>query len=212
MWDNVEDESRVLTWMVEALRKDTALLVTDGLFDRKKAPRVSGAGWIFCCIRMQQMLRGSFFKISLSASTYRGKLLGLVVIHTLALAVIQFYKLDEALSKICCDNIAALNQSSWRRKRIKTGQKQANLLRCLCTIKTNQCMKFKYKHVDTHQNRIKLWHQLMLEEQINIKCDELAKSTAHRSIIGATSADRGHQLLPLEKAAVSWVARNQQRM
>lgn len=133
------------------------------------------------------MLRGSFFKISLSASIYRGELLGLVAIHTLALAIIKFYKLDKALGKICCGIIAALKQSSWRQKCIKTGQKQANLLRVLRTIKTNQCIKFKYEHVDAHKDRIKLWHQLTLEEQINVKCDELAKSAVHRSMIRASA-------------------------
>ena len=56
--------------------------------------------------------------------------------------------------------------------------------------------------MDAHQDRIKLWRQLTLEEQINVKCDELAKSAVHRSMIGDAPEKRGDQLLLLEKVAV----------
>ncbi len=46
------------------------------------------------------------------ARSFRGELLGLVAIHTLALAVAQFFPLDCMSGKICCGNIVALNQCS----------------------------------------------------------------------------------------------------
>ena len=202
MWNSIEDENQDLTWLVDALRNNTALLVTDGSYDRKKAPHTSGAGWIICCTRAHNMLRGSFYETSPSASAYRGELLGLVALHTLALALTKFYNLGKGMGKVCCDNIAALNQSSWRRRRIKTGQKQADLLRSIRTLKLDQLLKLTYEHVDAHQDRIKLWRHLTLEEQINVKCDELAKSAVHRSMIQVAPENRGKQLLPLEKAAV----------
>ena len=42
----------------------------------------------------------------------------------------------------------------------------------------------------------------MLEEQINVKCNELAKSAVHHSMIQEAPENRGKQLLPLERAAV----------
>ena len=56
--------------------------------------------------------------------------------------------------------------------------------------------------MDGHQDRIKLWRNLTLEEQLNVKCNELAKSAVHRSMLEEAQGDRGMQLLPLEKVAV----------
>jgi hypothetical protein len=65
---------------------------------------------------MRNLLQDSFFKISPKAGSYRGELLGLVALHTMIAAVAQFYKIDTAIGKICCDNISALGQSSKSRK------------------------------------------------------------------------------------------------
>ena len=100
MWETTEDESQDLTWLVDALRNDTALLVTDGSFDvKKKAPHTSGAGWLNCCTRSHKMLRGSFYETSPSASAYRGELLGLVALHTLSLALTKYYHLAKGRGK-----------------------------------------------------------------------------------------------------------------
>jgi hypothetical protein len=41
-------------------------------------------------------------------------------------------------------------------------------------------MAFKYAHVRAHQDRIKSWSQLSLEEQLNMICDKLANSVVTR--------------------------------
>ena len=128
MWEHIEHKGRNITWVVEAIRRDSAVMVTDGSFDRKRAPHVSGAGWEITCHKAKTFLKGSFFEISNSASAYRGELLGLVALHTLIYAIGQYYKLEEAHGKICCDNITALYKSKDRRRRIKNGAKQADLL------------------------------------------------------------------------------------
>lgn len=190
-----------LSWLVEAMRNGTAVLVTDGSFDRKRAPLVSGAGWVITCRTARKFLRGSFYETSISASAYRGELLGLVALHTLALALAQFYSLEKAVGKMCCDNMGALGQSSKVSKRIRTGAKQADLLRSIRTIKSHALLHFQYEHVDSHMDRIKLWRYLTLEQQLNVDCDRQAKAAVHRSFFGAPTS-RGEQLLPLEKAAV----------
>ena len=57
------------------------------------------------------------------------------------------------------------------------------------TLKLDQLLKFTYEHVDAHQER-----HLTLEEQINVKCDELMIQEAPENL--------GKQLLPLERATV----------
>jgi len=97
------------------------------------------------------MLKESFYERSVSDSAYRGERLGLVALHTLVLAVTKFYNLEVACGKVCCDNLAGLNQSSLWRKYIKTGAKQADLFRAIWTIKTNLKFSFVYEHVDSHR-------------------------------------------------------------
>ena len=123
MWEEVVGDKDDLSWLVDAMRKGTAVLVTDGSYDRKRAPSVSGAGWVITCRIAQKFLRGSFYETSISASAYRGELLGLVVLHTLALALSEFCSLEKAIGKMCCDNMGALGQSRKVSKRISTGAK-----------------------------------------------------------------------------------------
>ncbi len=90
----------------------TLIAVTDGLYDRERAKDVSGSGWILLCTASHRTLCSSFYEISPMAGSFRGEFLGLAAIHTLALAVARFFHLDCVYGKICCNNIAALNQSS----------------------------------------------------------------------------------------------------
>ena len=147
MWEYVEGKDQDLWWLTDALASGTAVLVTDGSYDRKRAPTVSGAGWVITCQKAQKFLHGSFYEHSRKASAYRGELLGLVAIHTLALALVKFYRLNRATGKLCCDNINALFQSEKNCCRVRTGATQADLLRSLRTLKCHQLLHFSYEHV-----------------------------------------------------------------
>ena len=200
MWDGVEDPQQDLQWLVDGINNGSLIGVTDGSYARKAAPTVSGAGWLICCTSAKKMLRANFFEFSPSASSYRGELLGLVAQHTFLLALCIFYEIPTVKAKICCDNISALKQSSWRRRRIKNGASQADLLRAIRTLKLNQILKLSYKHVDSHQDRHKLWWQLTLEEQLNCVCDKLAKAAVTASMT---------RPLPLELANSFYHSRKQ---
>ena len=63
-------------------------------------------------------------------------------------------------------------------------------------------MALKYEYVIAHQDAIKPWLMLTLEEQLNVICDELAKGAVLRHLSNATQEGRGVQLLPLEKVAI----------
>ena len=118
--------------------KQNILAVTNGLYDREKANTVSGSGWIIVCTACHQTLRGLFIEISPSTGSYRyrGKLLGLVAIHTFAIALAQLFLLEKVTGEISCDNMAALNQASKSRKRVGIGTKHSNLHRTIRMLKT----------------------------------------------------------------------------
>ena len=97
----------------------------------------------------------------------------------------------------------SLKQSSWNRQRVKMGAKYADILQSMWNTRNELTMMFSYGHVDAHMDRHLLWHQLTLEQQLNVMCDSLAKSSVSWSIsFDPTLADRGKQLLPRELAAL----------
>ncbi len=63
-------------------------------------------------------------------------------------------------------------------------------------------MALKYQHIKAHQDTIKPWLMLTLEEQLNVICGELAKEAVLQYLANATPEGRGVQLLPLEKVAL----------
>jgi hypothetical protein len=131
MWEDVKEGDTDMEWVRDALINGTFIGVTDGSYDREKAKTISGTGWIIVCKSSQRTLRGSFFKISTKAGSYQDKLLGLVALHTFVTTIAQFFSLDQVTGQICCNNIAALNQSSKNRKRVSAGVKHSNLQRAI---------------------------------------------------------------------------------
>jgi hypothetical protein len=201
MWDNIIEGHNEVDWIRTALESNTFIGVTDGSYNRERASTVSGSGWVICCTKSKRILRGSFHETSPKAGSYRGELLGLVAIHTFIASIATFYKLDQPSGKICCDNLAALDQSGRQRRRVRTGIKHADLHRTIRTIKQNAPMKMVYEHVRAHQDRILPWSVLSLEQQLNVICDELANDAVKRAISEGAPGTQP-KLLPHENAAV----------
>ncbi len=72
MWDYVSDRTSEPSWIPQALEQGTVILATDGSYNRKRGPNISGAGWVIACRRTGKILKGSFYKFSSNASPYRG--------------------------------------------------------------------------------------------------------------------------------------------
>jgi hypothetical protein len=126
MWEHLEGKHKDMSWISNAMKNNTAMMVTDGSYN-KIAPTISGAGWLLVCTQSLRMIRGSFYEESQKASSYRGELLGLTAIHHLAGFALDYYKQDEATGSVHCDNKGALHQASLKRKRVRTG---CNTLTC----------------------------------------------------------------------------------
>jgi hypothetical protein len=58
MWDYVPDVTSEPSWLLLALERGTAVLATDGSYDRRRGPNVSGAGWVIACPRSGKILKG----------------------------------------------------------------------------------------------------------------------------------------------------------
>jgi hypothetical protein len=69
-------------------------------------------------------------------------------------------------------------------------------------LKCSLTMSFQYMHVRAHQDRLKPWLRLSLEEQLNVICDKLANGAVRHYLSYSSLVTWKLQLLPLEKAAV----------
>ena len=51
MWCNLYNKGRNLKWVVDAMKNDVSIWVTDGSYNREIVPKVSSAGWMVYCTR-----------------------------------------------------------------------------------------------------------------------------------------------------------------
>ena len=132
MWDQLNCPLGIDV-VFEALAMGTAILVTDGSYNRKVDSRVCGAGWVVHCTKLNKtVLEGSFYYVGEGAGSYRGELLGLLAIHVFLSRLESFYGFEGGHSaQIACDNLSGLFKSKERRKKIPPGSKNADILRSL---------------------------------------------------------------------------------
>ena len=81
---HVEGDFSKMAWLATALKQGTAVMVTDGSFNKSLAPDISGAGWMIACTTRRKMLNGWFYERSLKAGSYHGELLESVAVHLIA--------------------------------------------------------------------------------------------------------------------------------
>ena len=97
-------------------------------------------------------------------------------------ALTTFYKIDNCRTKVWCDNLATVNMSKRRLRRIRPGATCADILRNTRNLRNRTTAIIEYDHVDGHTDKYLLWHQLALEQQMNTVCDGKAKKAVVRSI------------------------------
>ena len=201
MWNDVRNSGKDFGWVVTALEEGTGLWVTDGSYMREVRSDVSGVCWIFHCRKTGHKLVGTFYEESDQADSYRGERLGLLAIHLLLAAIVEYFGISISHTKICCDNEGGLFKSSERRSRVKAGAPQADIERVARRISKRLPSGIKYEWVSSHQDTVKAWTDLSLEEQLNTECDLRAKGAITASLNLPARAQL-EQLLPLEPAAI----------
>ena len=114
MWDNIftdQYSTRDLTWLVEGMKAGSLIFIADGSYNREKAAKISGTGWIICCKKTKRKIQGSFYEDSKAASSYRGELLGMCCLLLLATALEEFFDIQDWTAQLSCDNKSALYQA-----------------------------------------------------------------------------------------------------
>jgi hypothetical protein len=168
MWDGVEPGNNCptdMSWVAGGLTLGSLIWVTNGSYNRKRASDLSQVGWIIFCKRTGFCITGSFWKRSISATSYRAELLGLCALHVLAWVVAEFYKLDGWSVMLCYNNKQALEKSSNNRSRIRPSMKCADIRLSLRTTKPLLRGLLCCIHVYGHMDRHLTWEQLTLPQQ-----------------------------------------------
>jgi hypothetical protein len=170
MWEGVKDSQATkqdLSWLIQGMESNLLIWVTEGSYDRKCAPGISGVGWIIFCQTTGKRLVCLFWEKSPMASSHRAEQLGLYSLHLFALALSKFYKVSGWKATLGCENVRALILSSKERRRIKPSAPCLDIHRSFRSTKNLFTRCFKYHHVAGHMDRYLLWHQLSLIQQLN---------------------------------------------
>jgi hypothetical protein len=191
MWDRVKDSQATKhdpSWLIQGMETNSLIWVTDGSYDRKRAPVISGVGWIIFCQMTGKRLVGLFWEKSSLASLYRAELLGLCLLHLVALALFEFYKVSGWKAALGCNNLRTLILSSKERWWIKPSTACLDIHWGFHSTRKNFTGCFKYQQVAGHMDKYLLWHQLSLIQQLNCVCNTTVKRAVHKAIMtGYTS-------------------------
>ena len=172
MWDHVLDDKEDISWLRDALESGSVMMVADGSYCREFDPVLCGTGWAVVCCQSRKQLRGSFFERSPMASSYQGELLGMVAIHALITTVGSYYSLRDYRGSIHCDNQGALgNKARSHGRQVKSSTKQADLVRVLRAMKQGVFFNLQYKYVKSHQDDVRQWRELPIDQRLNTMCD-----------------------------------------
>ena len=206
MWENVTQETRAgdYTWIKEGMASGSLVWCADGSYNRKKAPDVSGVGWVVECSVAGKSLSGSFYEISDDANAYRAEQLGMCALHHLVSAVSLFFHGETWKTKVGGDNEGAIKITRRRLRRVRAGMKCADILRNVRSTRNSMTTDPNYYHVYGHMDDYLSEDKLSLEQRINKLCDELAKEAVDLACrLRVQGTERAvTQLLPGESAAV----------
>lgn len=208
MWQNMHlDFDASVDWFLTAVSHNSLIWVMDGSYTPLSAPDISGAGWIVKDCSTNRRWACSFYEVSEHANSYRAELLGLYSIHDVfVLALSKYFELlNNTTVKLRCDNKGALRTSSWHHKRIQPTSKCADILCCLHTLhkKLRDIIHIHYAYGASHMDDILQWHDLTLEQQLNVQCDTLAKAAVTQAACTFHSGTPhpNTNMLPLEQCA-----------
>ena len=120
--------------MAECLKKRTLVCVTDGSYQKEKAPNLCGAGWIMAFKKTGRRISGTLVEESPNAGSYRGEMLGMLEIQIFLLAVEEHQGVDSNGNKVCCNNKRALFTFEKKFKHVPSGKANTDIQRVLRTI------------------------------------------------------------------------------
>jgi hypothetical protein len=167
MWDNLQWEGNN-NWIAEAIRGGTCVAVTDGSYMGTLYPEIHSAAFVLECSNGSGRLWGSFPESSRCACSYRGELVGLIVIHLILLAVNEVNKDLTGHVHIYSDCLGTLNMvKNLPPSRIPTRSPHSDVLKNILVNCGNLSFNRYYSHVSAHQDDHNNFTSLSRPAQLN---------------------------------------------
>ena len=102
-----------VTWISKLITNSTLIPVIDGSYIQELFPNLCSATFVLECSAGCRRIMGSFLESLLVANTYRGELLGLMVIHLILLSINKIHRNLAGSVVIVSDCLGALNRVTY---------------------------------------------------------------------------------------------------
>lgn len=189
LWEDlhIDDDGE---WLWQAILNGTLTSCNDGSFMKEKCKSSCSGAFILHCTATKKEARGCFVDKSPDSSNYRGELLGslgpLLLIRAAYIANKSSISQDSIDSippiSLHCDNRGVLFHGNAPHSSLKAEQTQADLIRLLKSYTRSVPLRIEWHHVNGHADKFKPYHELSHPEQLNVRCDRIAKKKLKAAI------------------------------
>ena len=163
-------------WMIEAIRDNSLVAVTDGSYMKDLFPDMNSCAFIFECTKKRGRMTGAFPEQTAEAGSYRGELIGLLAIHLILLSINKTAPDLTGSVHIYSDCLGALNKvQNLPPHRIPSKCRHSDVLKNImihCSSLSFTCI---FSHVSAHQDNRKKFDDLSRPAQLNCAVDFGAK-------------------------------------
>ena len=168
-------------WIGQGLLSGTLLVAHDGSYMKEIAPDVCSAAVMIYCSQTLQTCTCTIVEQSPSAGSYRGEILGAIlaqlILRAASLGIIgPFPVLQED-----CDNNGVVLHGNNFLKPLPTSQTQADVLRVMKKLISQQMFTIKFEYVQSHTDDLKPLSECTPKELMNIAVNDLAQSALRHS-------------------------------
>ncbi len=183
LWRNLQCKGDG-TWLWEGLCRGSLLIVHNGLYLKEVSPQVCSAAIMILCEFTGLICKCTIVEHSLSASSYRGKILGAIIAQLILAAAVKDRMGPYPLVIEDCNNNGVILHGNKSSRPVSGSQTQADVLRVMKCLISHQPFAVQFLYVASHLDKVKEWLECSMKEHMNIKVDSLAKKVliqAHTS-------------------------------
>ena len=170
-------------WLLPSLLSGHLVICNDGSYMPKLSKTSCSGAFILHCSATGKEIKGCFSDDSPNGDNYRGELLGglgPLLLLKAALASSAATEIDQATIQLSsqslyCDNKGVISHGNDPTATLRSEQPQADLIRLLKSYTRELPCKITWIHVKGHADDNIPFEELSLPQQLNVRCDEIAK-------------------------------------
>ena len=184
LWKNLEIDGDG-DWLIKSILQGTLLISMDGSYMSDLSQSACSGAFILHCTESKQEIKGCLVDESHQADNYRGEFLGaLGPLLLLRAAFTANPQVDCSHTRLVlyCDNKGVVTHGNQVDAVLKPDQVQADLIRLMRTYTRLIPAQLQWIHVHGHSDANTPFAQLTIIQQLNVRCDQLAKWYLVRAI------------------------------